>query len=204
MQNPRILIIHSSAQRAGSLTREISEHLADHLNQQLGELNVRHRDLEQDPLPLMNQELVTAFFSDPDQRTEEQKDILSVSDQLINELKWADQIIIGSPIYNFSVPARLKAWIDLICRAGVTFKYTNQGPVGELAGKKAWLVVSSGGTPVGSDIDYNSGYLSHIMNFIGITDVSIIRADGSKRDPQAVINRAKHQIQQLSSLEEVA
>ena len=85
--------------------------------------------------------------------------------------------MIGSPIYNFSVPASLKAWIDLVARAGVTFRYTANGPQGLLSNKKAYVIVASGGTEIGSRIDFASRYLRHVLEFLGIDDVTIIPAE---------------------------
>jgi FMN-dependent NADH-azoreductase len=107
-------------------------------------------------------------------------------------------LVIGSPVYNFSVPAALKAWIDQICRVGVTFKYTPDGPVGLLSGKRAIIVIASGGTSIGSDIDYASGYLKHIMDFIGIHDVTIIAADALGKDAKAKLAAANVDIESLS------
>ncbi|MEX2366198.1 MAG: NAD(P)H-dependent oxidoreductase, partial [Pseudohongiellaceae bacterium] len=112
-------------------------------------------------------------------------------------LKWADELLIASPIYNFSVPARLKDCIDQVCRAGITFKYTENGPSGLLEVKKAYLVVASGGTPIGSEIDFASSYLQHIMKFIGVSETYLVCADGSKNDPENILQRAHEQINQL-------
>ena len=98
---------------------------------------------------------------------------LALSDQLIRELQDADTIVIGAPIYNFGAPASLKAWMDLVARPGVTFRYTPDGPEGLLTGKKAIVTVASGGVPVGSDIDFLSSHLKFFLGFIGITDVEI-------------------------------
>jgi len=148
-------------------------------------------------LPLLDAAWLAANFTLADNRTDVQRETLALSDSLITEIKQADTIVIGSPVYNFSVPAVLKAWIDQIARVGVTFKYTPDGPVGLLSGKRAIIVIASGGTPVGSDIDYASGYLKHIMGFIGITDVTIIAADALGNDADAKIAAANDDIKQL-------
>ena len=100
------------------------------------------------------------------------------------------------PVYNFAIPASLKAWVDLIARARRTFRYTEAGPEGLLKGKKAYLVVASGGVPVGSDYDFATGYLRHVLGFVGITDVTIIAADQQMMDGEA-INRATSAISEL-------
>ena len=113
-----------------------------------------------------------------------------MSDNLISELKTADTIIISTPIYNFAVPSTLKAWVDQIARAGVTFNYTENGPKGLLTGKKAIVAIASGGTQVGSDIDFASGYIRHILGFVGITDVQFVAADQLMVDAEASYAKA--------------
>ena len=155
------------------------------------------RDLAQG-LSLLDSAWLGANFTPADDRTDAQRNTLSLSDSLIEEIKKADTLLIGSPVYNFSVPAVLKAWIDQIARVGVTFKYTPDGPVGLLSGKRAIIVIASGGTAVGSDIDYASGYLKHIMGFVGITDVTVIAADALGNDAGTKIAAAQYDIANLS------
>jgi len=119
---------------------------------------------------------VGANFTDPDARTGGQRAQLAASDALIAELEAADQMVIGVPVYNFAIPAALKAWVDLVARARRTFRYSEAGPEGLLKGKTAWLVVASGGTPLDSEIDFATPYLKHVLAFIGITDVRVIDA----------------------------
>jgi len=145
----------------------------------------------------LNNQLLNAFFAVPETLTQDQKELLSTSEMLIEELKWADEIVIGAPIYNFSVPARLKAWIDLICRSGLTFEYTENGPKGLLNISKAYVVIASGGTPIGSEIDFASGYLKQITKFIGINTVDVISADGSKHNRGEIIENANAQVNEL-------
>ena len=125
------------------------------------------------------------------------KDQLRLSDQLISELRDADTLVLGVPMYNFGIPASLKQWIDAICRAGVSFKYTEQGPIGLLGVKRAFIITASGGTPIGSDMDFASRYLEHICKFIGINDVFHIDASGSKGSPEQVIAEGKRQVNSL-------
>ena len=100
-------------------------------------------------------------------------------------------------MYNFGIPASLKQWIDAICRAGVSFKYSNQGPEGLLNIKQAYIVTASGGTPIGSDMDFVSGYLQHICKFIGVEKVFHVQASGSKGSPEQVIDWGKQQVDTL-------
>ena len=102
---------------------------------------------------------------------------LAVSDSLVDELVAADTIVIAAPMYNFAITAALKAWIDQICRRGRTFDFTADGPVGTLQGKKAYVVITTGGAPVGSPVDFVSPYLKSVLGFIGITDVTFVAVD---------------------------
>ena len=104
-------------------------------------------------------------------------------------------MVIGSPIYNFGVPAALKAWIDMIARARKTFHYTDNGPEGLLTGKKAYVLMASGGTEVGSEIDFASGYLRHVLGFIGIDDVTIIAADQQMMRGDDALSQAMDRIE---------
>ncbi|MDW3224525.1 MAG: NAD(P)H-dependent oxidoreductase [Paracoccaceae bacterium] len=166
-----ILHIDASARHTGSTTRDLTARIVDKFDG-----TVLRRDLS-DALPQINETWVNANFTPVDQRTPAQQQALALSDELIAEIKAADILVIGAPVYNFGVPAALKAWIDLIARAGVTFAYTENGPKGLLDGKRAVIALATGGTPVGSEIDFASGYLRHIMGFIGISDVEIVAAD---------------------------
>jgi FMN-dependent NADH-azoreductase len=188
-----VLNIQASARHDGSVTRQLS----DKILTEIAADQTITRDLATG-LPLLDAAWLAANFTLADDRTDVLCETLTLSDSLITEIKQADTIVIGSPVYNFSVPAVLKAWIDQIARVGVTFKYTPDGPVGLLSGKRAIIVIASGGTSVGSDIDYASGYLKHIMGFIGITDVTIIVADALGNDANAKIAAANDAIKQLS------
>ena len=169
---PNILRVDASARRSGSSSRA----LTDALIARLGSTAVVSRDLS-DALPFVTENWVHANFTAEAERTDEQKAELELSDRLVAELFAADILVIGSPVYNFGIPAALKAWIDMVARARKTFRYTERGPQGLLTGKKAYVLMASGGTEIGSEIDFASGYLRHVLGFIGIDDVTIIAAD---------------------------
>lgn len=188
-----VLNIQASARHDGSVTRQLSDKILTEINPD----TVITRDLAQG-MSLLDSAWLGANFTPANDRTDAQRNTLSLSDKLIEEIKKADTLIIGSPVYNFSVPAVLKAWIDQIARVGVTFKYTPDGPVGLLSGKRAIIVIASGGTAVGSDIDYASGYLKHIMGFVGITDVTIIAADSLGNDAGTKIAAVQDDIANMS------
>jgi FMN-dependent NADH-azoreductase len=191
----RILRIDSSARTEGSVTRGLLDRIEDRFD---AEAIVR-RDVGGTSVPQIDGAWVGANFTPDADRTPEQRDALALSDEMIAELRDADVLLIGAPIYNFSVPAALKAWIDLVARAGVTFRYTPDGPVGLLEGKRAVIAIASGGTPVGSEIDFASGYLRHVLGFIGIGDVEFVTADRMMADADAGMDKAREQIDRLAA-----
>ena len=190
-----VLRIDASARRDGSVTRDLAERLVD----RLGADRVISRDLAETPLPQIDGDWIGANFTPADQRDDAQRARLAQSDSLVAELQAADTVVIGLPIYNFGVPAALKAWIDLVARAGVTFRYSAEGPQGLLTGKRAIVVVASGGTPVGSEIDFASGYVRHVLGFLGITDVTFVQADRMALDPEATRAAAEAQIDKIAA-----
>jgi FMN-dependent NADH-azoreductase len=191
-----ILRIDASARNSGSTTRQLADQLVTRLVEQGYGSAVTRRDLALTPPALLTEAWVGANFTDDADRSDDQRAVLAHSDELIAELEAADTIVIGVPVYNFAIPAALKAWIDQIARARRTFRYTETGPEGLLTGKKAYLVVASGGVPVGSDYDFATGYLRHVLGFVGITDVTIIEAGQQMMDSEAV-TRATAAIDQL-------
>lgn len=188
-----ILRVDASARKSGSITRDFTNRFIDSVSEGR-DVAVLNHDVA-DGLPFVTEDWVGANFTPADARTDAQKQLLSLSDKLIEDVKAADILAIGVPVYNFSVPAALKAWIDQIARAGVTFRYTENGPEGLLKGKKAYLFVASGGTPVGADYDYATTYMRHILGFIGITDVTIVAADKTAVDAEASLKSAEEQLE---------
>jgi FMN-dependent NADH-azoreductase len=136
------------------------------------------RDLARQPPPHLTAERVAAFATPAAERTLEQRRHVAESDALIEELRRAEVLAIGLPMYNFGVPSTLKAWIDHVARAGVTFRYTAQGPVGLLGGRKAYVFATRGGRYAGTDADLQTAYLRRFLGFIGIDDVEFIYAEG--------------------------
>jgi FMN-dependent NADH-azoreductase len=195
--NLKVLRVDSSARSEGSMSRWVADALIEQLREREGAVEVSVRDLAVGAPSFVDAAWVDANFTPPEQRNEEQKAVLAESDALVAELKAADILVIGVPIYNFGIPAKLKAWIDMVARARLTFRYTEDGPVGLLKGKRAYLAVASGGTAVGSEIDFATGYLRHVLAFLGIDDVQIVAADRltarggeeAMRDAHAQIDR---------------
>lgn len=131
-----------------------------------------------EPVPHLSAERFSAFISQPEARNAEQAAVVAYSDALINELKQADVIVIGLPMYNFGVPSQLKAYFDHIARAGVTFKYTEKGPVGLLTGKKVYVFAARGGLYAGTPMDTQTNYVRDFLRFIGLSDVEFVYAEG--------------------------
>lgn len=181
----QILRIDASMRKNGSYSRALGDRLIAQLKSQ-SLSTVKVRDLA-DGIPNIDETWIGANFTDIAERTAEQRSVLSCSDALISELKSADTLVIGLPIYNFNVPAAFKAWIDQIARANITFRYGDNGPEGLLKDKKSYVILSSGGTQLGSNIDYVTEYMHHILGFIGIKDVTIIDSSGIGRNEAKVI-----------------
>lgn len=141
------------------------------------------RDLAADPVPHLTGERFGAFIAKPEEITAEQRAVLAYSDVLISELKSADVIVLGLPMYNFGVPSQLKAYFDHIARAGVTFRYTANGPEGLLTGKKLYVFAARGGLydGEGSALDTQTGYVRVFFRFLGITDIEFVYAEGLAR-----------------------
>lgn len=192
----RILHIDSSARIQGSVTRDLSAAIVARISGP--ETEITRRDVSTG-LPFITEDWVNANFTPADARTDAQRATLSQSDALVDELIAADTIVIGAPIYNFNVPAALKAWIDLVARAGRTFNYTENGPVGLLSGKRVVVAIATGGVPVGSEADHMSTYLRHVLGFIGLTDVEVIAADGLGQAAEEIIEAARAEIGKLAA-----
>jgi len=191
-----VLRVDASARLEGSVTRRLADQLIQGLMAQgpqlpqLPKIHITRRELATG-LPLLNAGWVAANFTDEATRSEEQRQALALSDTLVEEVKAADLLVIATPIYNFSVPAVLKAWFDQVARARLTFRYTEHGPQGLLTGKKAYVLVATGGTQVGGEMDFATPWLRFMLGFLGITDVTIIAADqGNARGEAAQLDAA--------------
>lgn len=165
-----ILKIDASGRTAGSVSRELGDRIVAGLSN--GGETVS-RDLN-DHLPFLDEAWIGATFTPVDVRSDEQHATLALSDAIIAEVQAADTLVIATPVYNFGIPATLKNWIDLIARVGVTFRYTENGPVGLLEGKKAVVAFASGGVPIGSPMDHVTPYLKTVLGFVGITEVEFL------------------------------
>lgn len=188
-----ILRIDSSIKGGASVTRK----LTDGLVARLGATVVTERNAQ--GIPLIDGAWIGAAYAPADTRTAEQKAALTLSDELIAELRAADAIVIGAPVYNFGVTGPLKAWIDQICRVGETFAYTETGPKGLIGDKPVYVAYASGGVPMGSAYDFSSAYLKQVLAFIGLTNVQFVAAEGVARDEAAAVARAHEAIAKLAA-----
>ena len=194
----KILRVDASMRHDGSTSRQLADRLIERLSRGRHAV-IAGRDLAKEAPRFVDAAWIGANFTDPAERDETQKAALAESDALIAELKAADTLVIATPVYNFSVPAALKAWFDMIARARETFRYTENGPEGLLSGKKAYIVIASGGTAVDSEIDFATPWLRHMMGFIGIDDVEVIPADRLMFDADASVDAAHERIAQLAA-----
>ena len=192
----KIYQINCSARKKGSASRELAKKLLDKIKKP--EDKVIYRDLDDEMLFVAG--LTESGMSIPEnERTEHHKKMFELSDKLVKELKDSDIIIISTPIYNFGPPATLKAWSDLAARVKSTFKYSEDGKqIGLLENKKVYLVITSGGTRVGSKDDYLTPWLKHVLNFFGITNIQIISADQMSIDYEGSVKKAEEEINNIS------
>jgi FMN-dependent NADH-azoreductase len=198
-----ILRIDASANVSSSNSKKLGNELIARLEAHHINTVVQQRDLNRD-LYFIDETWVAANFTPVDQRSEQQKQRLAFSDDLIDEIKQADHIVLTTPMYNFGIPSSLKAWIDLICRAGVTFHYTADGPVGLVGDKRVDIIITTGGVPLQSPLDFVSGYLKQVFGFIGIDNVNIIAADQMNVDADNSYQNALTQIEQSYAVNSAA
>ncbi|WP_043754770.1 FMN-dependent NADH-azoreductase [Imhoffiella purpurea] len=164
------------------------------------ELRVVHRDLGRDPVPHLDAIRLGAISTPEAGRTPEQARIAEEAEAMIREIQEADLLVVGVPMYNFGIPSVLKSWFDHVARAGVTFRYTAEGPEGLLEGKRAVIVTSRGGLHRGQPTDTQTGYLTTILGFVGITDVEFVYAEGLNLGEEArasALDSAKKDIERL-------
>ncbi|HVQ61752.1 MAG TPA: FMN-dependent NADH-azoreductase [Burkholderiales bacterium] len=162
------------------------------------------RDLAKEPVPHLDAERFGAFLSKPEERTPAQLAIVAYSDALIDELKRADVVVLGLPLYNFGLPSTLKAYFDHVGRAGVTFKYTEKGPVGLLTGKKVYVFAARGGFYAGTPNDSQTPYIRAFLSFLGMNDIEFVYAEGlavSEASKQQGLARARVEVDRLAGAE---
>jgi len=180
-----ILQINSAARSQGAQSTLLVNELTNRLQQSNPGSTVVTRNLQAEPLPHLDDAVLGAFFTPADQHSPEQQAIAARSAALIAELQAADIIVIGAPLYNFGISSQLKTYFDWIARAGVTFRYTANGPEGLVKGKKVYVVSARGGKYHGTPNDTQTPYLKTFLGFLGMTDVNFIYAEGLNLGPEA-------------------
>lgn len=194
-----ILQINSSARVEGSHSSKLANQLSAQLLEQNAGANLQVRDLATTPQPALDEIALQALFTPADKRTEAQNARVALDDALIAEIKAADIVVVGAPMYNFGISSQLKNWIDAISRAQVTFRYTANGPEGLLTGKKVYVVLTRGGLYRNTPNDTQMPYLKTFFSFLGMTDVQFIYAEGLAMGPeseQSALASAQEQIQE--------
>ena len=199
-----ILQINSSARSQGSLSTRLADRLAAALRVATPAAALTVRDLAAQPHPSLDEAALQALFTPADERSAEQNRRVALDDVLIAELKAADVVVIGAPMYNFGVSTQLKNWIDAISRAKVSFEYTAQGPRGLLTGKKVYVVLTRGGRYRDTAADSQVPYLRTVLAFLGMTDVEFVYAEGVAMGADAerdAITDAERQIDEALAVE---
>lgn len=173
-----ILQINASARGADSNSTQLSNAIIKHLQAAHPRAQLQVRDLGQNPHPALDSNALQALFTPVEQRSSEQQGRVAIDDELIAQVQAADVIVLGVPMYNFGIPAQLKSWFDAIARAGVTFRYTENGPQGLLTGKKVYVTLTRGGIYRDTPNDSQVPYLKMMLGFLGMTDVQWVYAEG--------------------------
>ncbi|MDO7895287.1 FMN-dependent NADH-azoreductase [Pseudomonas citrulli] len=197
----RVLIIESSARQQDSVSRQLTQTFINQWKAAHPVDEIKVRDLAVNPVPHLDANLLGGWMKPAEQRNDSENASLERSDQLTDELLAADVLVMAAPMYNFTIPSTLKAWLDHVLRAGVTFKYTPTGPQGLLAGKRAFVLTARGGIHAGGSTDHQEPYLRQVMGFIGIHDVTFIHAEGLNLGgdfQEKGLNQAKAQLSQVA------
>ncbi|BBT15513.1 FMN-dependent NADH-azoreductase [Metapseudomonas otitidis] len=174
----RVLIVESSARQQGSISRQLTAEFIAQWKAAHPADEVVVRDLAQESVPHLDSDLLGGWMKPADQQNDAERAALARSNRLTEELLAADVLVLAAPMYNFGIPSTLKAWLDHVLRAGVTFKYTETGPQGLLSGKRAFVLTARGGVYAGGPLDHQEPYLRQALAFIGIHDVTFIHAEG--------------------------
>ncbi len=193
-----ILRIESSIKGPAAVSRKLTDRIIARLLAAHPGANVVTRDLS-GGVPQIDGNWLGAVFSPAEVRNDAQKTIAATADAYLAEVNAADVLVIALPVYNFGVPAQLKSWIDQLARKGETFNYTETGPVGLLTGKRAIVAFTSDGTKIGSEIDFASGYVRHMLGFFGITDVQFVAADAMAFGAEAAVAKGEAEVDALAA-----
>ena len=196
-----LLQIRTSMFSVGGQSSQLSQQFVDEWRTANPDGQVITRDIGAQPVPHLTAERFQAFLAKPEARTPEQQAVAGYSDALIDEVRQADVIVLGLPMYNFGVPSTLKAYFDHIARAGVTFKYTEKGPKGLVTGKKVYVFAARGGLYAGTPLDTETSYVRDFLSFLGMDDVEFVYAEGlamGDAPKNAALAKARDSIQRLA------
>ncbi|SEI24299.1 FMN-dependent NADH-azoreductase [Pseudomonas fuscovaginae UPB0736] len=197
----RVLIIESSARQQDSISRQLTQQFISQWKAAHPADEISVRDLAKSPVPHLDINLLGGWMKPQEQRSEIEQASLERSNELTDELLAADVLVLAAPMYNFAIPSTLKAWLDHVLRAGVTFKYTDTGPQGLLTGKQAYVLTARGGLYAGGTQDHQEPYLRQVLAFIGIHDVNFIHAEGLNMGGdfhEKGLNQAKARLAQIA------
>lgn len=197
-----ILVITASIFGQDGQSSQLVNRTLEQLHQSHGQTRVTHRDLAAEPVPHLDAERFGAFLSNPDHRDHNQKQVVDYSDSLIQEITDADVIVMGVPMYNFGIPSALKAYFDHIARAGVTFRYTENGPVGLLEDRPVYVLAARGGMYAGTPNDSQTPYIKSFLGLLGLKDVHFVFAEGlnmGEEQKEAALQQAGRNIETLTA-----
>ena len=196
----KILQVNSSPRRDASHSTRLANRIVERLREDTPHATLTLRDLAANPHPVLDEAGLGALFTPAAQRTPEQAARVALDDALIEQVRAADVVVLGVPMYNFGVPAQLKNWIDAIARAGVTFRYTEKGAEGLLAGKKVYVALARGGLYRGTAADTQVPYLQSVLGFLGMSDVQFVYAEGLNMGDEAQRNGIASALEQIDQL----
>lgn len=196
----QILQLNTSTRSVGANSTTVADLITTRLKQKDSESSLRLRDMARDTHPMLDEPALNALFTPADQRSEAQHARMAQDDALINEVQNSDIIVLGVPMYNFGISVQLKSWFDAIAKAGVTFRYSENGPVGLLKGKKVYVALARGGIYRDTPNDTQVPYLKLMLGFLGMTDVHYIYAEGFAMGPEAATNAMQEAKQQINDL----
>ena len=179
----KILQVNTSARAEGSNSTRVATSISQRLREADPDATLAVRDLATEPIPVLDGAALEALSTPAEKRSKEQAAVVALFDRLIAEVQQADVLVLGVPMYNFGNSVQLKSWIDAIARAGVTFRYTANGPEGLLKGKTAYVALVRGGRHRGTDRDAQASHIRTVLGFLGITDVRLVYAEGLNMGP---------------------
>ena len=200
----KLLLVNSSLALSAGESSQLTKQFVTQWHEHNPEAQITIRDVAANPIPHLDAECVGAFFTPAEMRTPKQQQLVSQSDALVEEIKQAQIIVIGLPMYNFDIPSTLKSYFDQIARAGITFKYTEKGVEGLLTGKKVYIFATRGGMYAGTPLDTQTDYIRNLLAFIGISDVEFIYAEGLNMGADTKALALEKAVEKLTALAKIA